>query len=54
MFKSEHLNTLWASIGHLSQKLCPFKFMRGFLFKIRVSQYIMGHNRTTESKVMVV
>ena len=34
IFNFKHLDTLWASIRHLSKKLWLFKFVRGSLFNI--------------------
>jgi len=51
LFNFKRLDILWASIGHSSQKLWPFKFSSSFCVKFRVSLYIIGHNWTSESKL---
>ena len=54
MMNFERLNILLAWIGHPSQKLWPFQFAKSFHVQIRASWYIIGLNRTSKSKVMVV
>ena len=54
VFNYERLDILRDSIGHPSKKLLPFEFALCFCFQFRASRYTTGHNRTTESKVIVV
>ena len=54
VFNFKHLDKLWVSIRHLSQKLWPFEFSHNFHVKFRESLYIMGHNQTSKSKFIVV
>jgi len=53
-FNYEHLDILRDSIGHPSKRLLSFDFSQSFSFQFRASRYTMGHNRTSESKVIVV
>jgi len=50
----ERLDILWDSIGHSSKKLLWFEFATSLHFQLRASRYIMGLNRTSELKVIVV
>ena len=50
----KRVDILWISIGHLSQKLWLLEFAQVFLIKFWASQYIMGLNWTSKSKVMTV
>ena len=54
VFNFEHLDILRDTIGHPSQKLLSFEFAQSFCFQLRASRYTTGHNRTSESKVIVV
>ena len=54
LFNFERLDMSWASITHPSQKLWPFEFAQSFRVQFRASWYIVGLNRTSESKVMAV
>ena len=54
MFNFESLNMLWPIIGYQSQKLWPFKFAWRIRVQFRDSRYILGLNRTFDSKVMAV
>ena len=54
LFNIEYFDILWASIGNLSQKLCMLEFSWSFLVQFWASWYIMGINRTSESKVIGV
>ena len=54
LFNSEHLDTSWASIIHLSQKIWLFEFSQSFHVQFRASWYITGLNQTSDSKVMAV
>ena len=51
-FNFECLDISWASIIHLSQKLCRLNLSRAFVVQFRACQYIKGLNYTLESKVM--
>ena len=52
MFNFESLNMLWPAIGYQSQNLWPFKFSWSIRVQFRDSWYILGVNRTFDSKVM--
>jgi len=54
IFNLEHLDILRDLIGHLSIKLLSFEFDTSFCFQIGASRYIMGLNRTSKYKVIVV
>ena len=54
VFNYERLDILWDTIGHPIQKLLSFEFAQSFCFQLRASRYIMGPNRTSKSKVIVV
>ena len=54
MFNFESLNMLWPAIGYQSRKLWPFKFAWSIRVQFQDSLYILGLNRTFDSKVMVV
>ena len=53
-FNFERLHILQDSIGHSSKKLLSFKFAQSFRIQFWASQYIMGPNRTSEKKDIVV
>jgi len=53
-FNDKCLDIWRDSIGHPSKKLLSFDFSQSFSFKFRASRYTTGHNRTSESKVIVV
>ena len=48
VFNSEHLDILRNTIVHPSKRLLLLEFAKRLCFQFRVSQYIMGHNRTSE------
>ena len=48
VFNSEHLDILRDTIVHPSKKLLLLEFAKSLCFQFRVSQYITGHNRTSE------
>ena len=52
MFNFKSLNILFALIRHPSQKLCPFEFNWCIFVEFWTSRYSMGHNQTSQSKVM--
>jgi len=54
VFNYERLDILRHSIGHPSKKLLSLDFSQSFSFQFRASRYTTGHNRTSESKVIVV
>ena len=54
VFNFWHLNILRDSIEHLRKKLLSFEFAWSFCFQFRASWYMMGLNRTSEFKVIVV
>ena len=54
VFNLERLDILGDSIGHPCIKLLSFEFATSFDFKFGASRYIMGLNRTSEYKVIVV
>jgi len=54
IFNLEHLNILRDSIGHPSKKLLSFEFATSIRFLYGMSRYIMGLNRTSVYKVIVV
>ena len=54
IFNFEHLDILWDSIGHSSQKLLWFEFADSFCIQFRSSRIIKWLNRTSESKFIVV
>ena len=54
VFNFERLDIVRDSIGHPSKKLFTFDFSQSFSFQFRASRYTTGHNRTSESKVIVV
>jgi len=54
VFNYKRRDILWDSIGHPSKKLLSFVIAKSFCFQLRVSRYITGINRTSESKVIVV
>jgi len=54
VFNFVHLDILQDWIGHSSKILLSFKFAQSFCFQFRASWIIKGHNRTSESKVIVV
>jgi len=54
IFNLKHLDILRDSIGHLSKKLLSFEFAQTLGFQFRASRYTTGHNRTSETKVIVV
>ena len=53
VFNYECLDILRDSIVHPSKKLLSFDFSQSFSFQFRASRYTSGHNRTSESKVIV-
>jgi len=54
VFNYERLDILWDTVEHPIQKLLSFEFAQSFCFQLRASRYITRHNRTFESKVIVV
>jgi len=48
VFNFEHLDILRDTIVHPSKKLLSLEFAKSLCFQFRVSQYITGHNRTSE------
>ena len=54
LFNFERLDMWGTYIGHPTEKLWPFEFSQSFCFQLRASRYTKGHNRTSESKVIVV
>ena len=54
VFNFERLDILWDSIGHPCKTLLSFDFSQSFSYQFRTSRYTTGHNRTSESKVIVV
>ena len=53
MLNFEHLNILWATIGHSSQKLWLMELGWHYLVDFQACRYIMDLNWTSKSKVMV-
>ena len=54
IFNLECLDILQDSIGHSSKTLLSFEFITSIRFQFGESLYIMGLNRTSEKKVIVV
>jgi len=54
VFNFKRLDILWDSIGHPCKNLSLFDFSNSFCSEFRASRYITGHNRTSESKDIVV
>ena len=54
VFNYERLHILRDSTGHPSKNLLSFDFSQSFSFEFRASRYTTGHNRTSESKVIVI
>ena len=49
LFNFDLLDTSWASIIHLSQRLGPFECAQSFFVQFQAYRYIIGLNRTCES-----
>jgi len=54
LFNFKRLGILLAWIGHSSEKLLSFQFLESFHFQFQASRYIIGLNRTSESKGMAI
>ena len=54
VFNFERHDILWDSMGHPCKKLSSFDFSNSFCFEFGASRDTTGHNRTSESKVIVV
>ena len=54
VFNFEHHDILRDLIRHWRKKLLSLEFATKFRFQLRASWYSTGHNRTSESKVIVV
>ena len=50
----ERLDILLDTIGHPCKMLLCFEFGQSFYFEFQASRYIIGLNRTSELKVIVV
>ena len=48
------LDIFWESNGHSIQKLWKFEFARRFFVQFRESRYVMGRNRTSESRLIAI
>jgi len=53
VLKYERLDILGDSFGHPSKKLLSFDFAQSFYSEFRASRYTIGHNRTSEKKIIV-